>query len=118
MVSTAHARHSGDAIGLTTRLRDFGGKFKSDFLRSGGRGPWWKLRISTIIALSVLSLGTMGRVYNVPLGRMGPRQNTSTFINVLSPRKIEKLPVGIVDIDEKSLHEIGQWPWPRTVGIL
>ena len=21
----------------------------------------------------------------------------------------------IVDIDEKSLREIGQWPWPRTV---
>jgi adenylate cyclase len=24
-------------------------------------------------------------------------------------------PVVIVDIDEKSLHELGQWPWPRTV---
>ena len=28
---------------------------------------------------------------------------------------MQKLPVGIVDIDEKSLHEIGQWPWPRVV---
>ena len=25
------------------------------------------------------------------------------------------LPVRIVDIDEKSLAQIGQWPWPRTV---
>jgi adenylate cyclase len=24
-------------------------------------------------------------------------------------------PVLIVDIDEKSLHEVGQWPWPRTI---
>ncbi|HTT80120.1 MAG TPA: adenylate/guanylate cyclase domain-containing protein [Stellaceae bacterium] len=24
-------------------------------------------------------------------------------------------PVVIVDIDEKSLHEVGQWPWPRTI---
>src|SRR5258708_31942492 len=24
-------------------------------------------------------------------------------------------PVRIVDIDERSLAEIGQWPWPRTV---
>lgn len=33
------------------------------------------------------------------------------------PREIppaEKKPVTIVDIDEKSLREIGQWPWPRT----
>ena len=25
-----------------------------------------------------------------------------------------KLPIRIVDIDEKSLSMIGQWPWPRT----
>ena len=25
-----------------------------------------------------------------------------------------KLPIRIVDIDEKSLSLIGQWPWPRT----
>ena len=25
-----------------------------------------------------------------------------------------KLPIRIVDIDEKSLATIGQWPWPRT----
>src|SRR6478736_4176520 len=25
-----------------------------------------------------------------------------------------KLPVRIVDIDEKSLSMIGQWPWPRS----
>ena len=23
-------------------------------------------------------------------------------------------PVSIVDIDEKSLKKLGQWPWPRT----
>ena len=27
----------------------------------------------------------------------------------------EDMPVLIVDIDERSLKEIGQWPWPRTV---
>ncbi|MBT4045779.1 MAG: CHASE2 domain-containing protein [Rhodospirillaceae bacterium] len=32
----------------------------------------------------------------------------------ISPRKIERLPVAIVDIDEASLKAIGQWPWPRT----
>ena len=30
------------------------------------------------------------------------------------PRSIDRLPVVIVDIDEASLKELGQWPWPRT----
>ena len=32
----------------------------------------------------------------------------------ISPRVVEPLPVTVIDIDEKSLAEIGQWPWPRT----
>jgi adenylate cyclase len=34
----------------------------------------------------------------------------------LAPRAYDpELPVRVVDIDEASLAEIGQWPWPRTV---
>jgi adenylate cyclase len=34
----------------------------------------------------------------------------------LSPQAFDgSAPVRIVDIDERSLAEIGQWPWPRTV---
>lgn len=33
----------------------------------------------------------------------------------LAPRQTGKLPVTVVDIDEKSLNELGQWPWPRTI---
>lgn len=29
------------------------------------------------------------------------------------PRTLEDLPVSVVDIDERSLAELGQWPWPR-----
>src|SRR3981081_4648573 len=29
------------------------------------------------------------------------------------PKKIAR-PVTIVDIDDKSLEKLGQWPWPRT----
>ena len=36
-------------------------------------------------------------------------------IQRLEPRPYQKLPVRIVDIDEKSLDALGQWPWPRTV---
>ncbi|HVY07149.1 MAG TPA: CHASE2 domain-containing protein [Burkholderiales bacterium] len=32
----------------------------------------------------------------------------------LSPRKRVSAPAVIVAIDEKSLQELGQWPWPRT----
>ncbi|MBO6783015.1 MAG: adenylate/guanylate cyclase domain-containing protein [Alphaproteobacteria bacterium] len=32
----------------------------------------------------------------------------------IEPRHYEPLPVRIVDIDDASLAEIGQWPWPRT----
>jgi adenylate cyclase len=32
----------------------------------------------------------------------------------LAPREYEPVPVRIVDIDELSLRELGQWPWPRS----
>src|SRR6056297_1289201 len=33
----------------------------------------------------------------------------------LKPRIAEPLPVAIIDIDDASLAELGQWPWPRTL---
>jgi adenylate cyclase len=36
------------------------------------------------------------------------------FFQVLHPREATQRPVVIVDIDEKSLNSIGQWPWSRT----
>ena len=32
----------------------------------------------------------------------------------ISPRQVSLLPVTVVEIDQKSLTAIGQWPWPRT----
>ncbi len=40
------------------------------------------------------------------------------FYQQLKPRKIpplNKKPVVIIDLDENSLAEVGQWPWPRNV---
>ncbi|WP_069185641.1 CHASE2 domain-containing protein [Candidatus Terasakiella magnetica] len=31
------------------------------------------------------------------------------------PREVKTRPVTIVDLDEESLSEVGQWPWPRTI---
>ena len=43
------------------------------------------------------------------------RLRTFDLFQVLRPREQASLPVTIVDIDEASLKELGQWPWPRTV---
>jgi adenylate cyclase len=42
------------------------------------------------------------------------RVRTFDFFQRLDPRKKMERPVTIVDIDDKSLEKLGQWPWPRT----
>jgi adenylate cyclase len=57
----------------------------------------------------------------VPLRVLDPppleelRLRTFDLFQALRPREQTMRPVAIVDIDEASLKEIGQWPWPRTV---
>jgi len=57
----------------------------------------------------------------VPLRILDPapleeiRLRTFDFYQSLQPRETESRPVVIVDIDEASLKDIGQWPWPRTI---
>jgi adenylate cyclase len=43
------------------------------------------------------------------------RLRTFDLFQVLRPREQTSRPVVIADIDEASLREVGQWPWPRTV---
>lgn len=43
------------------------------------------------------------------------RLRTFDFYQRLSVREAGPQPVVIVDVDEASLREFGQWPWPRTV---
>ena len=43
------------------------------------------------------------------------RLRTFDFYQLLKPRQITARPVVIVDIDDESLKELGQWPWPRTM---
>lgn len=77
-------------------------------------GPWWKLTIPTIVALAVLIGGISLRIVD-PDPVEVVRLRTFDFYNVLSPREPPaQSPVIIVDLDEKSLAEVGQWPWPRT----
>ena len=43
------------------------------------------------------------------------RLRTFDHFQVLRPREQTARPVVIVDINEASLKQIGQWPWPRTI---
>ncbi len=46
------------------------------------------------------------------------RNKMFDFYQVLKPRPIpslEKSPAIIIDLDEESLNEFGQWPWPRNI---
>ena len=43
------------------------------------------------------------------------RLKTFDLYQIAKPREPNARPVIIVDIDEKSLNQLGQWPWPRTV---
>ena len=47
----------------------------------------------------------------------GPLQSlrftTFDIYQQIKPRELTPMPVSILDIDDKSLEAIGQWPWPR-----
>jgi adenylate cyclase len=49
-----------------------------------------------------------------PAGVEELRVRTFDLFQVIQPRVKTVRPVTIVDIDEKSLAKLGQWPWPRT----
>lgn len=74
---------------------------------------WWN-RIGLVIALAVLLSGIGIRLWDpVPVEAL--RLKTFDLYNRLLPRpRLDNSPVAIVDIDEKSLADLGQWPWPRT----
>ena len=42
------------------------------------------------------------------------RLRTFDAYQIIDPRVKAARPVAIIDIDEKSLAKLGQWPWPRT----
>jgi len=76
----------------------------------------WARRFGLTRAICVLLLLAL-----VPLRILDPapleeiRLRTFDFYQSLRPRETVSRPVVIVDIDEASLKDIGQWPWPRTI---
>ena len=67
-----------------------------------------------ILPLLILALAVVIRVFDpAPVEQL--RLAAFDQLQKLEPRPYTALPVRIVDIDEKSLAALGQWPWPRTV---
>jgi adenylate cyclase len=76
-------------------------------MKSGGL---YVLLVGSVIAGSMLI-----RHYD-PFIIQGLRLIAFDTYQRFSPRAYDpQMPVRIVDIDERSLAELGQWPWPRTV---
>src|SRR5262249_17929170 len=66
--------------------------------------------ICVLLSLALIPLRILD-----PLPLEEIRLRTFDFYQSLRPRQTVARPVTIVDIDETSLKEIGQWPWPRTI---
>ena len=62
----------------------------------------------------VLSLAFAALTYLQPA--WADRLQSASFdaYQSLAPRQVDVLPVTVVEIDQKSVAAIGQWPWPRT----
>jgi len=70
--------------------------------------------IHFILAAAFLTLAVALRIADPdPVARL--RLSVFDTYLDLAPRALSaQLPVRIVDIDERSLERVGQWPWPRT----
>jgi adenylate cyclase len=69
-------------------------------------------QLGVIIGLLIVAALTLLRAGDPPLLRQA-RDVTFDEYQRLAPRPFQNMPVRIIDIDEASLREFGQWPWPR-----
>lgn len=71
-------------------------------------GPGRFIGLALILVLAALRV-----VDPAPLEEL--RLRTFDFYQLVKPRDVTERPAVIVDIDEASLRQLGQWPWPRTM---
>ncbi len=69
-------------------------------------------RTFTIAATIALAALVLLRVID-PAPVVALREAYFDLLQRVSPRRAADLPVRVVDIDDASLRELGQWPWPR-----
>lgn len=90
-------------------------------LRAIGRGFYrffrGAVRLERIVGY-VLLFGFLALYIADPKPVQFMRLKGFDFYQQMKPREIpppERKPVTIIDLDEKSLSEVGQWPWPRNI---
>ncbi|MFH1341298.1 MAG: adenylate/guanylate cyclase domain-containing protein [Pseudomonadota bacterium] len=76
---------------------------------------WFKRRfgVARLVCLAIL-VGLAALRVADPFAVEELRLRTFDGFQVIEPRMKTARPVTIIDIDEKSLAKLGQWPWPRT----
>ncbi|HET7681856.1 MAG TPA: adenylate/guanylate cyclase domain-containing protein [Xanthobacteraceae bacterium] len=73
-----------------------------------------KTATAVLLAAVVLSAVTVLRALDPgPVTQL--RERSFDIYQHLQPRPYADFPVRVVDIDEASLAQYGQWPWPRTL---
>jgi len=75
------------------------------------RSPYGRTRAAGIALLAALTLLILAE----PPWNLRLRSAWFDTYQLLEPRTIVSTPVTVVEIDEKSLGRLGQWPWPRGV---
>lgn len=65
------------------------------------------------LALGLLALLMLVRIWDHDFVQSFRFQAFDLYQQI-KPRERQPFPVTIIDVDDKSLVEIGQWPWPRT----
>ncbi|XDA97065.1 adenylate/guanylate cyclase domain-containing protein [Sulfitobacter sp. LCG007] len=76
---------------------------------------WWSDQVGwvRVVAFMGLVFGLVIRVGD-PLPLEALRNFSFDLYHQSRPRDFTPLPVTILDLDDRSIEEIGQWPWPRT----
>ncbi|AMA60633.1 CHASE2 domain-containing protein [Bradyrhizobium sp. CCGE-LA001] len=72
-----------------------------------------KFGFARLMCLALLVLFAGARLWDPP-PIQELRLRTFDMFQLIDPRHKAARPVVIVDIDDKSLAKLGQWPWPRT----
>ena len=72
-----------------------------------------KIGLSRITGFALLGALIALRIFD-PVIVTSLRNQAFDLYQRIKPREIKKLPVAIIDIDDASLAQIGQWPWPRS----
>lgn len=89
--------------------------FRRTLKNGAGTGAFCMTRaqyLGVLIGFAIVAMLTSLRVGDPAAYRLA-REAVFDEYQRLAPRQYQDMPVRIIDIDEASLKEIGQWPWPR-----